>query len=272
MDTPTQRAQTHYGGAGLMAKVQAALAAFGPEETVLTVSQLAMLDQFHTRGMLATGELAEAMELEAGMAVLDLGCGIGGPTRYLAANYGVHVTGVDLSPSFVDTARYLSQRCALGDSTTFLTGDATQPPVADGSIDRVFLQHVAMNIADRAALYRAIRRVLKPAGRFATYDIVAKDGAPHFPVPWATTPENSHLRTEAETRDALTAAGFTIDLWRDDTEVASQWFAKMVAGGPPAGPTLALVLGADFPAMMANLARSLREGRIGVLTAIASCR
>ncbi len=270
MDTPTQRTQTHYGGAGLIAKVQGALAVFGPEETVLTVPQLAMLDQFHTRGMLATGELAEAMGLEAGMTVLDLGCGIGGPARYLAANYDVRVTGVDLSASFVDTARYLSRRCALDDRTTFLAGDATEPPVAEGSIDRVFLQHVAMNIADRASLYRAIRRALKPGGRFATYDIVAKGDVPYFPVPWAVSPENSHLLTEAETRAALTAAGFSIDLWRDDTELAAQWFAKQLAGGPPAGPSLALVLGADFPVMISNLARNLREGRVGVLTATAS--
>jgi SAM-dependent methyltransferase len=274
MNTPTQRAQTsqtHYGGAGLLAKVQTALAAFGPEETVLTVPQLAMLNQFHTRGMLATGEIAEAMGLTAGMAVLDLGCGIGGPARYLAATYDVHVTGIDLSPSFIDTARYLSQRCDLGDRTTFLAGDATDPPVADGSIDRVFMQHVAMNIADRGALYRAIRRVLKLGGRFATYDIVAKDGAPHFPVPWAATPDSSHLLTEAETREALIAAGFSIDLWRDDTGAASHWFTALPAGGLPTGPSLALVLGADFAAMTGTLARNIREGRVGVLTAIVSC-
>jgi sarcosine/dimethylglycine N-methyltransferase len=271
MNTLTERVQTHYRAAGLMPKVQAALAVFGPEETLLTVPQLAMLDQFHTRGMLATGELAEAMGLAGGMAVLDLGCGIGGPARFLAANYDVHVTGADLSPSFIDTARYLSQRCGLGDRTTFVVGDATDPPVADGSIDRVFLLHVAMNIADRAALYRSVRRALKPGGRFATYDIVAKDGAPHFPLPWAATPDGSHLLTEAETREALTVAGFDIEVWRDDTQVAAQWFAGLQAGGPPPGPSLSLVLGPEFAGMTGNLARNLREGRLSVLTAIASC-
>lgn len=270
MDTSIQTTQVQYRGAGLMAKVQAALAVFGPEETVLTVQQLAMLDHFHTRGLLATRELAEAMELKPGMAVLDLGCGIGGPARYLAATYGVNVMGVDLSSAFIDTARYLSQRCALGDRTTFLAGDATEPPVEDGSMDRVFLQHVAMNVADRAALYGAIRRALKPGGRFATYDIVAKHGAPYFPVPWAATPDRSHLLTEAETRKALVEAGFSVDVWRDETELAAQWFATSPAGAPPAGPSLALVLGADFAPMIANLARNLREGRVGVLTAIAS--
>lgn len=270
MNTQTREAQNHYSAAGLLPRVQAALAVFGSEETVLQPQQLAALDHFHTRGMQATAELAGMMDLAPGMAVLDLGSGIGGPARHLAAAQGVQVTGVDLSPSFVETARYLSQRCGLEQHTRFEVGDATDPPLADASFDRVFLQHVAMNIADRAALYRAVRRVLKPGGRFATYDIVARSGEPHFPLPWAPTPGGSHLLTEAETREALAAAGFRIEVWRDDTAAAGQWFAALQAGGPPAGPSLALVLGAGFPGMTGNLGRNLREGRLGVLTAIAS--
>jgi cyclopropane fatty-acyl-phospholipid synthase-like methyltransferase len=269
MNNLTQRAQIHYEAAGLLPKVRAALATFGPEETVLTMSQLAALDQFHTRGLLATDELAKAAGLTAGMTVLDLGCGIGGPARYLAATHDVHVTGVDLSHSFIETARYLSQRCKLADRTTFLVGDVSDPPVSDGSVDRVFLQHVAMNVADRVALYRAIRRVLKPGGRLATYDIVARGGDPYFPVPWASTPEGSHLLSEDATREALTGAGLSIELWRDDTDVVAQWFAALQAGEQPAAVSLALLLGQDFTVMTRNLARSLREGRVGVLTAIA---
>ncbi len=272
MKKQTAMSRAHYEPAGLLGTVKAALAAFGAEETVLSVKQLAPLDQFHTRGVLATSELAEHMELAAGMTVLDLGCGLGGPTRYLAQTYGVDVTGVDLSESLIETARYLSGRCGLVDHTTFLLADAADPPVQPGSTDRVFLQHVAMNIADRAALYGAIRRVLKPGGRFGMYDVVARAGEAHFPLPWAKTPEDSHLLTMAQTREALIAAGFRIELWHDGTQAAAQWFAAMqAAGGPPVGPSLALVLGTAFPAMTGNLARNLRKGRVGVLMAVASC-
>lgn len=271
METETSLDRTHYDPAGLLAKVQAALAALGPEQTVLSTKQLAALDQFHTRGILATGELAKEMGLAPGMTVLDLGCGLGGPARHLAETYGVDVTGVDLSESLIETARYLSRRCNLADRTTFLVGDAADPPAKPGSIDGVFLQHVAMNIADRGTLYRAIRRVLRPGGRFGTYDVVARAGDSHFPLPWARTGKDSHLLSEAQTREELSAAGFHIEVWRDDTEIATQWFAAVQAAGLRAGPSLALVLGPDFPVMTANLARNLGEGRLGVLMAVGSC-
>ena len=272
MTTHSSVARRHYDVAGLLPKVKAALAAFGPEETALSPKQLAPLDQFHTRGLLATADLAREMGLAAGMRVLDLGCGLGGPARYLADTYGLDVTGVDLSDSFVDTARYLSERCGLADRTTFVVGDAMDPPVEAASFDRVFLQHVAMNIADRVALYRAIRRVLRPGGKLGIHDLVAGAGDLHFPLPWARGPEGSHVLTMDQTREALTAAGLRVEAWRDDAEAAGQWFAAMQSAGPPAGPSLALVLGADFQGMTANIARNLREGRLGgVLMAVVHC-
>ncbi len=268
MTTDSSIARRHYEALGLLPKVQVALSAFWPEETLLSPKQLAPLDQFHTRGLQATAELANEMKLAAGMQALDLGCGLGGPARSLAATYSVDVTGVDLSESFVETARYLSERCGLADRTTFIVGDATAPPVKAASFDRIFLQHVAMNIADRATLYAAIRRALKPGGKFGMYDLVAGVGDLHFPLPWARGPEGSHLLTMSETRDALVAAGFEVDVWRDDSEAARQWFAAMQSAGPPDGPSLALVLGPDFPGMTGNIARNLREGRLGVLIAV----
>ena len=53
------------------------------------------------------------------------------------------------------------------------------------SFDAVFLQHVAMNIADRTALYQEMRRLLAPGGRLATYDLVLREGDVVYPAPWA---------------------------------------------------------------------------------------
>jgi SAM-dependent methyltransferase len=267
MDMLAPVARSHYDASGLLDKVKAALAEFGPEDARVHVHELAALDQFHTRGLAATNDLAQAMALQRGMTVLDLGCGIGGPARYLSAIHGANVTGIDLSPSFIRTAWYLTQRCGLVDRTMFLVGDALDPAVPMGSMDRVVLQHVAMNIKDRAALYRAIRRVLKPGGKAGIYDIVRVEGDPHFPVPWAERPDGSHLLTKAETQKAL-RADFTIEFWRDDTEIALQWLASQHAGGAPRGPALGAVVGPRFRAMAGNLARSLREGKVGVVLAV----
>jgi SAM-dependent methyltransferase len=265
-DTVT-RVREHYGAIGLTDRIRSALAATAPEEQTLTVAQLAPLDQFHTRGIQATVELAAAAGLEPSSRVLDVGCGIGGPARYLAATFGCAVTGVDLSEDFVEAATYLTARCGLSERVRFRVGDALQLPCEDGAFDAVFLQHVAMNVEGRAALYAEVRRVLSPGGRFVTYDLVLRDGEVLYPAPWARDASTSFLLSEGDTRIALERAGFTATLWRDDTPIALDWFAVATAP-PPGGLHLGLVLGPELKDMAGNLARNLRENRLGVLSAV----
>src|SRR5262249_26309508 len=145
---------------------------------------------------------------------------------------------------------------------------ALELPFEDGRFDVVLLQHVAMNISDRARLYREIRRVLKSGGRFATFDAVSNSGEPHYPLPWAPTPATSFLLTAAATREAIEPAGFRTLTWQDDPEAAKAWFAQLRASGPPPSPNLGVVMGPKFAQLAANLGRSLEEGRIGILTAV----
>lgn len=258
----------HYRATGLTERLKTVLAALGPEDQLLTPRQLAVLDQFHTRGLAATAELAQLADITAGMSVLDVGSGIGGPARFLAATYGCRVAGVDLSAPFVDAARYLSERTGQSGQLSFQTANALQLPFDDGRFDIVLLQHVAMNIFDRPRLYREIRRVLKPGGRFATFDVVLSGGEPHYPLPWARTPATSFLLTVDATREAIERAGFRMLAWQDDTEVAKTWFAQLRASGPPPSPNLGVVMGPDFAELAAKLGRNLMEGRLGILTAV----
>src|SRR6185437_7904537 len=179
----------HYRATGLTERLKTVLAVFGSKDQQLTPQQLAGLDQFHTRGLSATAELATLAGITTEMSVLDVGSGIGGPARFLAATCGCRVTGVDLSAPFVDAARYLTERTGQGALVAFQTGNALELPFDTGRFDAVLLQHVAMNISDRPLLYREIRRVLKQGARFATYDVVLGDGKPldgvRYPAPWA---------------------------------------------------------------------------------------
>lgn len=227
------KVREHYSPADLTERIKSALATIAPEGQTLTVAQLASLDQFHTRGLAATDELARLAGITADQSVLDVGSGVGGPARFLAATHGCRVTGVDLSQSFVDAARYLTGRTGQGGLVSFETASALELPFEDGSFDVALLQHVAMNISDRARLYREIHRVLKSGGRFATFDVVSMDGDPHYPVPWARTPATSFLLTAAATREAIELAGFRASVWQDDTEAAKGWFAQLRASGHP---------------------------------------
>jgi SAM-dependent methyltransferase len=263
----------HYRATGLTERLKTALAVFGPEEARLMPQQLAALDQFHTRGLGATADLAKLADITADTAVLDVGSGVGGPARFLAATYGCRVTGVDLSEPFVDAARYLTERTGQSGQVAFQTASALKLPFDDGRFDAVLLQHVAMNIADRAGLYREIRRVLKVGGRFATYDVVLNSAEPHFPVPhypvpWARTPATSFLLTADATRKAIEGAGFRNVVWQDDSPAAKAWVTQLRASGPPPSPNLSVLMGRDFAELSANLARNIAEGRVGVLTAV----
>lgn len=258
----------HYRATGLTERLKAALAAFGPEEQRLTPKQLAGVDQFHTRGLAATADLAKLAGITADMLVLDVGSGVGGPSRALAASCGCRVTGVDLSEPFVDAARYLTERTGQSGQVSFQAGSALELPFSDGHFDAALLQHVAMNIADRAGLYREIRRVLKVGGKFATYDVVLKGGELHYPAPWARTPATSFLLTAEATREAVEKASLRTIVWQDDSETAKAWFAQVRASGPPPSPNLGVVMGPDFAQLAANLARNLMEDRIGILTAV----
>ena len=170
----------HYGTTSLVQRIDEALHRAGLADGIIGWADLAPLDQFHVRGLGATRELAEALGIDAGAHVLDVGCGLGGPARLLAATYGCQVTGIDLSQPFIDAARMLTERSGLADRVTFLQADALDLPFADAFFDHVWTQHVGMNIADRAGLYAAIYRLLKPGGRLAIYDVVAGDGGRRF--------------------------------------------------------------------------------------------
>jgi len=258
----------HYRATGLTERLKTALAALGPEDQRLTPQQLGALDQFHTRGLAATAELAQLAQITGDMSVLDVGSGVGGPARFLSATYGCRVTGVDLSEPFVDAARYLTQRTGQSSQVSFQAASALDLPFDAGRFDVVLLQHVAMNISERPRLYREIRRVVKAGGKFATFDVVLNSGEPHYPVPWARTPATSFLLTAAATREAIQSAGFAELAWQDDTEAAKAWLVTLRASGPPAAPNLSVVMGPDFAQLATNLGRNIMEGRLGILTAV----
>ena len=259
--------EQHYSGDdNLIEAISACLASEGKTPGNLTAAELATIDEFHIRGRKATLELAGAMQLKAADHVLDIGCGLGGPARLLAQEFDCRVTGIDLTEDFCRAATVLSEWVGLNDRVSFQQADATALPFNQDQFDAATTIHVAMNIEPKHQLYQEAKRVIKPGGVFAVYDVLQGEGGEVlFPVPWAREPSISHLATPAEMETFLHAAGFSIMEVTDSTDESQAWFeamaARMQASGPPK-LSFQLFLGADFAEMARNQVRNLAERRI----------
>ena len=256
----------HYaGGGGLADSIAESLKSAGKDLDGLKTTDLATVDEFHIRGRTATLELAEQMRLSGDARVLDIGCGLGGPARTLAEAYGCHVSGIDLTEVFCEAAKVLSDWVGLGDRVAFHHGDATDLPFEDDRFDAAMTIHVAMNIAAKDKVYVHAKRVVKPGGVFAVYDVLQGEGGDVvFPVPWAREPSISHLATPKEMRSLLADAGFKILDVRDSTDESQSWFEAMTTRMAESGPppvSFQVFLGADFPVMARNQVRNLTELR-----------
>jgi SAM-dependent methyltransferase len=263
----------HYERPSLVEHLRAALAKSGLGEKRLSTRDLAQLDQFHSRGLAATAELAKALPITQATRVVDIGSGLGGPSRYLAETYGCMVHGIDLSQSFVDAANFLAERSGLEDKVVYQRGNALSLPFSADAFDVAWTQHVAMNIADRAALYGETFRVLRRGGHFAIFDVVAASEGPlHYPVPWARGPETSFLVTADEMRTVLGSRGFRIVSWTDCTEAGVTWFmereAERARSSTPPLLALGAIMGPEFGQAAINLRRNLGEGRAALIQAI----
>jgi ubiquinone/menaquinone biosynthesis C-methylase UbiE len=273
MNGPREPVEQHYGRGRILDSILGALRATGKDLDRLQPEDLAPVDEFHVRGREATVELARRAALEPASRVLDVGCGLGGSARYLAAEYQCRVDGIDLTQEYVDVSNALAGMVGLSDRVACRQASALEVPFGDATFDVVWTEHVQMNIADKPSFYGEIARVTRPGGILLFHDIFAGTGGPpHFPVPWAEEPSISFLAPPEQVRNTLERLGFVIHDWEDKTEASLQWILaaieRMKASGPaPLGTHL--LMGETARSKFENVIRNLREGRIAVYQAYA---
>jgi SAM-dependent methyltransferase len=262
----------HYGREGLLNGILAALESTGRNLGKLTTEDLTPLEEFHIGGRRSTLDLAERVGISESCNVLDIGCGIGGPARALAQNYGCNVLGVDLTEEFCDVGRILTELTGLNDRVTIRHASALEIPADDNSFDVVWMQHVSMNIEHKRELAAEIARVTRLGGKLALYEIVG--GAAeiaHFPVPWASSPKLNFLVSAHELEALFVSHGFWAKEWTDETDAATKWFrgaVRALSGGNPPQLSLANLMGDRFPTMAKNLLQNLEEGRAAVVRGV----
>jgi len=257
----------HYGRGDLLLRLEAALVEDGVDPAHPTIETLAPYDQFHGRGLQATEEIAAMLPVAPGDHLLDIGSGIGGPARFMAHRFGCRVTGIDLTAEFCELARHLTRLVGLEAKVDFERGDAVAMPFADASFDGAYSMNVSMNIADKAALYAQIRRVLKPGGWLMLSELARGPGVPiDYPTPWAASAEASFLSTPEETRLGLEAAGFDILSYRDTAAETIAFGARSRAmverGEKPPTRAVQLIHGEIAPIASRNFARGVAQASV----------
>jgi ubiquinone/menaquinone biosynthesis C-methylase UbiE len=275
--TTDREIAAHYTRGNLLVRLNAALLEDGVDPAEPTVETLAPYDQFHGRGLEATLEMAALMPAGPGIHVLDIGSGIGGPARYFADRFGCKVTGIDLTSEFCDVAAHLTRLLGMEDQVEFKLGDALAMPFADESFDGAYSMNVSMNIADKSAFYKEIRRVLKPGGWLVLSEIAKGEGAePDYPTPWAASAQTSFLSAPEETRRGLAEAGFEVLRLQSTLEQARAFGARSRAmaerGEKPPFRAIMLIHGEMAKQMMANMSRSLSEARINPIEVLSRRR
>lgn len=254
----------HYTRGRLEETILQAVAKMGLDREHLNAIDLAPADEFHVGGLDATRELASQLELAPGLHILDVGSGIGGPARYFASERQCKVTGVDLTEEFVQVARSLTRRTRLDHLAEFVQASALDLKFDPESFDRAYMIHVGMNIADKAGVFREVRRVLKPGGRFAIFDILRAGDAPMtYPVPWASSEETSFVVDKGSYRNALEKAGFHVERERVRTTFAIEFTERAIAHAAQNGqPALALhlLMGDLAPVMIKNVLAMMKQG------------
>jgi MPBQ/MSBQ methyltransferase len=272
MSTDLERAVAqHYGRGDIAGRILDGLEAAGADLDHLTPEDLAPVDEFHIGGRAATAEVLARLVLDEGSHVLDIGCGIGGTARYMAGKFGCRVSGIDLTPEYIDAARVLSERIGISDRVEFQAASALDLPFPDAIFDAAVTFHVAMNIKDRPRLYNEAARVLKPQAQFCIYDVMRGDGSVRYPTPWAETAETSHLTTPDEMQDLLAQAGLALQEVEDRTAAGIAFFRQRLAASaeepPPVG--LHLLMGPTAREKFTNVLQSMESGAITPVVMIA---
>ena len=271
-DVDNEEVVEHYETETLYESILKGLVDSGADLDNISADQLSAADEFHIGGTEATTFVCEKLESLANKKVLDVGCGIGGPARFIATRASCKVTGIDLTPGFIKVGNSLTELVDLTHSVELIEGDASVMPFEKGIFDAAYMVHVGMNISDKNSAFQGVWKSLKPDALFVIYDVMKVGNEPMtFPVPWAEKEEGSAVDTAELYTQALESSGFSILHSEKKAEFALGFFEnmmkKMEGGPPPLG--LHLVMGANTSEKVQNVYQQIVGGVLAPVLMVA---
>lgn len=264
----------HYLHGDLLKAIQEAITLLGKTTDDISVEDLAPVDEFHIGGRVATENLLDQLNFSQQHHILDVGCGLGGAARFVANKYKNHVTGIDLTPEYIDTGKVLCEWVKLENNVTLHHGSAVAMPFQDESFHGGYMLHVGMNIEDKDSLFKEIFRVLRKGASFGVYDVMRiEEGELTFPVPWATDKSISKLATPNQYIEALVNAGFEVFKENNRRDFALEFFRKLrekiEASGGPSPLGLHTLMKESAPIKINNMIASIKASYIAPVEIVA---
>ena len=228
-DRDRSRLNFFYGEMTSVGGVLGAAAAVGLDADALSAADLYTrgLDLHNLGGYPALESVAAAVESIAAPTsddlVLDVGCGLGGPSRFLADRFGCRVTGVDLLPVRVEAATALAQRLNFDGRVEYQVADATALPFEDGRFGQAWMLDVSIHVRDKRRLFSELVRVLRRCGLVVVHEQMG-------PLPPSMLPVRRRAPYVAPSFKQFTRivedAGLRVRLWEDTTAMVLAEFHR----------------------------------------------
>ena len=202
---------------------------FGPDSP-LTVSDLTPFDQYHYFGTEAVDEAARVLGIGRQSRVLEIGSGIGGPARYLAATTGCDIVALEVQPDLHETAAALTRRCGLDNAVHHVCGDVLAAPPQLEHFDCIVSFLVFLHIADLRRLFAVCRSLLRQNGGMFIEDFILQQ----LPSPTELAElqhkvASPNLQDWSTYKSELERAGFTLTTVTDMTARWTDFTARRAA-------------------------------------------
>ena len=185
--------------------------------------------------------IIESLELEAGMQVIDVGCGIGGPMRRVAREAGVHVLGVNINEHQLNRAKALNEEAEIGHMVDYLGASfMDMSAIADGTFDRGYAIESTCHAPNKEGAFAEIFRVLRPGAHFWGQEMCLTDKFDPDDVRHQTVKQHlqhgvalNDIATMDEVNRALEAVGFELVEGQDQglaqPGASTPWYQPMLS-------------------------------------------